>query len=270
MSVWDQITIREADITELEVDAIVNAANTSLLGGGGVDGAIHRADGKELLAECRMLDGCAVGNAKITKGYKLPAKYVLHTVGPKWNGGDKGERGKLASCYRRCMELAQSHAFHSIAFPGVSTGVYGYPQREAADTALATIHEFLVEHPMRIAVIMCTHDGPGSGSSWTSDSRVRLRVISTRPSSLIFVTFVRARSRDNAFWNASQTLRRLPSLSMSTKSTTMMPPMLRSRSWRATSSQASRLFAVTVSSRLPEPVFVNEPVLISIAVSASP
>ena len=158
MSTWDQITIQEADITELEVDAIVNAANSSLLGGGGVDGAIHRAAGKELLAECRMLDGCAVGNAKLTKGYKLPAKYIIHTVGPKWNGGDKGERGKLASCYRRCMELAQSHQLQSIAFPGVSTGIYGYPQREAADTALGTIHEFLTEHPMRIAVIMCTYD----------------------------------------------------------------------------------------------------------------
>lgn len=158
MSVWDQITIREADITELEVDAIVNAANTSLLGGGGVDGAIHRVAGKELLAECRMLDGCAVGNAKLTRGYLLPAKYVIHTVGPRWNGGDKGERGKLASCYRRCMELAQSHSIHSIAFPGISTGIYGYPQREAADTALATIHEFLVEHPLQIAVLMCTYD----------------------------------------------------------------------------------------------------------------
>jgi O-acetyl-ADP-ribose deacetylase (regulator of RNase III) len=158
MSAWDQITIHEADITELEVDAIVNAANASLLGGGGVDGAIHRAAGKELLAECRMLDGCAVGNAKLTKGYNLPAKYVIHTVGPRWNGGDKGERGKLASCYRRCMELAQSNGIHSIAFPGIATGVYGYPLREAADTALATVHEYLVEHPMQIAVIMCTYD----------------------------------------------------------------------------------------------------------------
>jgi len=158
MSVWDQITIVEADITSLEVDAIVNAANTSLLGGGGVDGAIHRKAGKELLAECRMLDGCAVGNAKITKGYKLPAKWIIHTVGPRWNGGDKGERGKLASCYRRCMELAKSRELTSIAFPGISTGVYGYPLREAADTALATVHEFLVENPSSIRVIMCTYD----------------------------------------------------------------------------------------------------------------
>jgi O-acetyl-ADP-ribose deacetylase (regulator of RNase III) len=158
MDAWHQISILEADITQLEVDAIVNAANSSLLGGGGVDGAIHRAAGKELLAECRTLDGCAVGNAKITKGYRLPAKFVIHTVGPRWNGGTQGERGKLASCYRRCMELAQSHAVRSIAFPGVSTGIFGYPLREAADTALATIHEFLIEHPLEIRVVMCTYD----------------------------------------------------------------------------------------------------------------
>jgi O-acetyl-ADP-ribose deacetylase len=158
MSAWDQITIVEADITTLAVDAIVNAANSSLLGGSGVDGAIHRAAGRELLAECEKLDGCAVGNAKITHGYKLPAIWVIHTVGPRWSGGDKGERGKLASCYRRCMELAKIHELTSIAFPGISTGVYGYPLREAADTALATVHEYLDEHPNPIRVIMCTYD----------------------------------------------------------------------------------------------------------------
>ena len=158
MSVWNQIEIIEADITELEVDAIVNAANTSLLGGAGVDGAIHRAAGRELLAECQKLDGCAVGNAKITHGYKLPAKWVIHTVGPRWNGGDKGERAKLASCYRRSMELAKNHELTSIAFPGISTGVYGYPLREAADTALATVREYLDENPSPIRVIMCTYD----------------------------------------------------------------------------------------------------------------
>jgi O-acetyl-ADP-ribose deacetylase (regulator of RNase III) len=158
MSAWDQITIQDADITELEVDAIVNAANTSLLGGGGVDGAIHRAAGKELLAECRMLDGCAVGNAKLTKGYNLPAKYVIHTVGPRWNGGDKGERGKLASCYRRCMELAQTHAIHSIAFPGISTGVYGYPVREACEVAVAAIADELSRHELPAQVVLCTFD----------------------------------------------------------------------------------------------------------------
>jgi O-acetyl-ADP-ribose deacetylase (regulator of RNase III) len=158
MSVWNQIEIIDADITELEVDAIVNAANSSLLGGGGVDGAIHRAAGKELLAECQKLDGCAVGNAKITHGYKLPATWVIHTVGPRWGGGNKGERGQLASCYRRCMELAKSHGLTSIAFPGISTGVYGYPLREAADTALATVREYLDENPSPIRVIMCTYD----------------------------------------------------------------------------------------------------------------
>jgi O-acetyl-ADP-ribose deacetylase (regulator of RNase III) len=134
MSAWDQIMIVEADITELEVDAIVNAANTSLLGGSGVDGAIHRAAGRELLAECQKLDG------------------------PRWSGGDKGERGKLASCYRRCMELVKIHELTSIAFPGISTGVYGYPLREAADTALATVHEYLDENPSSIRVTMCTYD----------------------------------------------------------------------------------------------------------------
>jgi O-acetyl-ADP-ribose deacetylase (regulator of RNase III) len=158
MSAWARIEIVEADITELDVDAIVNAANSSLLGGGGVDGAIHRAAGKELLAECRMLDGCAVGNAKLTKGYKLPAKFVIHAVGPKWSGGTLGERGKLASCYRRSLELARSHALETIAFPGISTGIYHYPQREAADTALATIHEELMANALPRKVIMCTYD----------------------------------------------------------------------------------------------------------------
>ena len=158
MSAWERIVIVEADITELEVDAIVNAANTSLLGGGGVDGAIHRAAGKELLAECRMLDGCAVGNAKLTKGYKLPAKFVIHAVGPRWNGGTRGERAKLASCYRRSLELARIHELETIAFPGISTGIYGYPQREAADTALATVSEELEAHELPRKVIMCTYD----------------------------------------------------------------------------------------------------------------
>ncbi len=158
MEPWRRIAIVEADITELEVDAIVNAANSSLLGGGGVDGAIHRAAGKELLAECRMLGGCNTGDAKLTKGYKLPAKFIIHAVGPKWNGGTLGERAKLASCYRRSLELARANGIQSIAFPGISTGIYGYPLREAADTAIATILAELAQHETPAKVILCTYD----------------------------------------------------------------------------------------------------------------
>jgi len=153
-----RIEIVEDDITTLEVDAIVNAANTSLLGGGGVDGAIHRRAGRELLAECRTLDGCPTGQAKITKGYKLPAKHVIHTPGPVWHGGQRGERALLASCYRSCLALAVEHGLGSIAFPGISTGVYGYPQREAADTAIATIAEHLRCNELPARVILCTYD----------------------------------------------------------------------------------------------------------------
>ncbi|HEX4455650.1 MAG TPA: O-acetyl-ADP-ribose deacetylase [Kofleriaceae bacterium] len=158
MAIWERISIVEADITTLEIDAIVNAANTSLLGGGGVDGAIHRKAGKELLAECRTLGGCDVGDAKLTSGYKLPAKHVVHTVGPVWNGGTRGERGKLASCYRRSLQLAREHGLATIAFPGISTGVYRYPQREAADIAIATIAAELAAHELPREVILCTYD----------------------------------------------------------------------------------------------------------------
>jgi O-acetyl-ADP-ribose deacetylase len=154
-----RIEIVEADITTLQVDAIVNAANTGLLGGGGVDGAIHRRAGKELLVECRTLNGCETGDAKLTKGYKLPAKYVIHAVGPVHRHNDASVKHKLASCYRRSLEIAKAKGdIHSIAFPGISTGIYGYPQREAADIALATVGAFLDANDVPEKVIMCTYD----------------------------------------------------------------------------------------------------------------
>jgi O-acetyl-ADP-ribose deacetylase (regulator of RNase III) len=136
-----QLEIVVADITTLGVDAIVNAANTSLLGGGGVDGAIHRAAGPELVAECRMLHGCKTGDAKITRGYRLKAAHVIHTVGPVWNGGTRGEDDLLASCYRRSMELCCNYALASVAFPAISTGIYRFPADRAAQIAVATRSE---------------------------------------------------------------------------------------------------------------------------------
>jgi len=134
------------DITQLEVDVIVNAANDSLLGGGGVDGAIHHAAGSELLAECRRLGGCPTGQAKITKGYRLPVKWVIHTVGPVWHGGNRGEDHLLAACYRNSLNLAQQYRVRSIAFPAISCGVYNFPIKRAAHIAVETVYTFLQEH----------------------------------------------------------------------------------------------------------------------------
>lgn len=146
-SIWSRMQLTQGDITRERVDAIVNAANSRLAGGGGVDGAIHRAAGPELQAACRELGGCKTGDAKITPGFKLPARYVIHAVGPVYSDGRRGEAELLASCYRRALEIAVEHGLKTIAFPAISTGVYGYPFAEATEVALRTVAAFLRDHP---------------------------------------------------------------------------------------------------------------------------
>jgi O-acetyl-ADP-ribose deacetylase (regulator of RNase III) len=155
----ERMVVIQGDITKQKVDAIVNAANERLLGGGGVDGAIHRAAGPELKEECRKIGGCPTGEARITKGYKLPARHVIHTVGPVWQGGDKGEPERLAACYRNALELAVANGVRTIAFPGISTGVYGCPLEDATRLAIATVRDCLATMPTIEQVRFVTFGG---------------------------------------------------------------------------------------------------------------
>ena len=158
-----RIEIWQGDITKLAVDAIVNAANSSLLGGGGVDGAIHRGAGPDLLHACRLLGGCKVGDAKLTPGFRLPARHVIHTVGPKWTGGGNDERALLASCYRRALAIARDHGLAQIAFPAISTGIYGYPANRAAQLACQVVSAELAAHALPKKVILVAYDDATAG-----------------------------------------------------------------------------------------------------------
>lgn len=156
----DRLQVVTGDITRLAVDAVVNAANETLLGGGGVDGAIHRAAGPELLAYCRTLDGCPTGQAKITPGFRLPARHIIHTVGPVWRGGRHAESQRLTLCYRNCFRLAKEHGLRSIAFPAISCGVYGYPREAAADIAATECRKALADDPALEQVLLVAFDEP--------------------------------------------------------------------------------------------------------------
>ena len=156
--IGDRIRLERGDITRLSVAAIVNAANSSLLGGGGVDGAIHRAAGPELLAECRTIGGCPPGEARLTRGYRLPAGYVIHTVGPIWRSGSAGEAEILAGCYRSCLAIARERGFRDVAFPAISTGIYGYPREEAACVAVASVRDEQARHDLPEQVVFVCFD----------------------------------------------------------------------------------------------------------------
>jgi O-acetyl-ADP-ribose deacetylase (regulator of RNase III) len=160
MKIASRVSIVRGDITALDVEAIVNAANSALLGGGGVDGAIHRAAGPELLAECRTLGGARTGEAKITRGYRLKAQFVIHAVGPVWHGGDRGEPELLASCYEKSLVLARDRGVHSLAFPSISTGAYGYPVELAAVVAQSTVRAFLEKNAVPERVVFCCFSEP--------------------------------------------------------------------------------------------------------------
>ncbi len=175
MGINDRIVVARGDITKLSVDAIVNAANSSLLGGGGVDGAIHRAAGPELLAECRLLGGCPTGEARITGGYRLPARWVIHTVGPVWQGGGRGEDESLARCYRNSLALAVEHRARTVAFPAISTGVYGFPLERATTIAVREVSAFLrIHHKSPTVTFVCfsapaQHLYEAEVARWTDD-----------------------------------------------------------------------------------------------------